>query len=165
VQFQRTVIREVFAMRSALALLCVLTFSSASSILDAQTSWENLHRLKVDQRIGIVETDGVKHSVFFLSVSESAIRFRESIGERSIEKSAIRSITLTDPRRGRNALIGTGIGAGAGAALGAATSSPGGGFTGRGFGAAAVGIVGALIGAGTGAILPTHKTIYRAESR
>jgi hypothetical protein len=151
-------------VRSALALLCVLSFSSASAILDAQTSWENLRRLKVDQKIQIVETNGAKHSVFFLSISESSIRFRESVGERSIEKSEIRAVTLTDPRRGRNALIGAGIGAGVGAAIGAATSSGDGGFTGKGFGAAAVGILGALIGAGTGAILPTHKTIYSAES-
>jgi hypothetical protein len=151
-------------VRSALALLCVLTFSCASAILEAQTSWENLHRLKVNQKIQIVETNGAKHSVFFLSVSESAIRFRENIGERSIERTAIHSIALTDPHRGRNALIGAGIGGGAGAAIGAAASEPGGGFTGRGFGAAAVGLMGALVGAGTGAILPSHKTIYTAES-
>jgi hypothetical protein len=151
-------------MRSALVLLCSLLFSCASATLGAQSPWENLRRLKVDQRIQIVETNGAKHSVVFLSVSDSAIRFRESIGEQSIEKSAIRSVRLTDPRRGRNALIGAGVGAAVGAALGAATSSPGGGFTGRGFGATAVGIFGALVGAGAGAILPTHKTIYNAES-
>jgi hypothetical protein len=151
-------------VRNVVALLCVVTFSFASAILDAQTSWDGLHRLKVDQKIQIVETNGAKHSVAFLSASESAIRFLDSTGERSIERSAIRKVILTEPHRGRNALIGAGIGAGVGAALGAATSPSDSGFDGKEFAAAAVGLVGALVGAGAGAILPTHKTIYRAES-
>ncbi len=150
-------------MRVFTSLFCAIALSCASVAQTGQSSWENLRHLKVDQRIQIIETSGAKHSVYFLSVSDSAIRFRENIGERSIERSAIRSVKLTDPRRGRNALIGMGLGAASGATLGAATASPGGGFSGRGFGAFAVGILGAALGAGAGAILPTHKTIYSTE--
>lgn len=150
-------------MRILAPLLCVLSLSCAAAAQTGHSTWENLSQLKVDQKIKIVETSGTKHSVYFLSVSDSAIRFRENIGERSIERSAIRSVKLTDPRRGRNALIGMGLGAAGGAALGAATTSSEGIIGGRGFGAFAVGILGAAIGAGTGAILPTHKTIYSTE--
>lgn len=150
-------------MRAFAPLLCVLALSCASVAQTGKSSWENLRQLKVDQKIQIAETSGAKHSVYFLSASDSAIRFRENIGERSIERSAIRSVKLTDPRRGRNALIGLGVGAAGGAALGAATAPSNGILGGKGFGAFAVGLLGAAIGAGAGAILPTHKTIYSIE--
>jgi hypothetical protein len=150
-------------MRVFTPLLCVFALSCVSVAQTSQSQWENLRRLKVDQKIQITETNGSKHTVYFLSASDSAIRFRESFGERSIEKSAIRSVKLTDPRRFRNALIGLGVGGAGGAILGAATASPTEIFGGKAFDATAVGILGAVIGAGAGALLPTHKTVYIAE--
>src|SRR6476660_7877044 len=117
------------SMRMILPVLVILAFSCASAALDAQSSWANLNGLKVGQKILVIEENSKKHSGTFLSVSDSAITFRESTGERSVQKADVRRVKLRNQRRLRNTLIGTGVGAGAGAVLGAATA-PSDGFFG-----------------------------------
>jgi hypothetical protein len=151
-------------MRIALALLCVLTFSCASATLGAQSSWKNLNGVKVGQKIQVIEMDSTKHSGTFLSFSDSAITFREGTGERSVQMRDVRTVKLQNQRRLRNTLIGTGVGAGSGAILGAATTPSEGFSIGKGYAAAFVGTAGAAVGAAIGVLLPTRKTVYKAES-
>jgi len=149
-------------MRMILPVLVILAFSCASAALDAQSSWANLNGLKVGQKILVIEENSKKHSGTFLSVSDSAITFRESTGERSVQKADVRRVKLRNQRRLRNTLIGTGVGAGAGAVLGAATA-PSDGFFGKGYAAAFVGTAGGAVGSAIGVLLATHNTVYSAN--
>jgi hypothetical protein len=109
-----------------------------------------------------------KPSGIFEAVSETAINYRDSAGEQTIQKQDVRSVRLMENKhRLRNALIGAAVGAGAGAGIGAAVTDRSGGFltdVSRAKGAG-VGAVLGLIGGGTlGALLPSHSTIYHVSS-
>jgi hypothetical protein len=107
-----------------------------------------------------------KHSGTFVNVSDTAISYRETAGEQTIQKQDIRSVKLMENRhRLRNTLIGAAVGAGVGAVIGAATdhtcSGPGClNVIGKGGAAGIVAAVGFVGGAVAGALLPTHNTIY-----
>jgi len=152
-------------MQSAFALLCVLAFSGITFAQTGQSAWTNLNGLKAGQKIQVIEKNSTKHSGVFLSVSETAIIFQEGAGERSVQKSEVRTVKLRNHRRLRNALTGTGLGAGAGAALGAATAPSDGFIGGKGFAAAFVGTAGAVVGTPIGLLIPTHNTVYSAKQR
>jgi hypothetical protein len=143
-------------MRIIHSVLCVLAFPCA---LAAQSSWANLTGLKVGQKIQVVEQNSTKHSGTFLSVSGSAIAFREAAGERSVQKPDVRSVKLQSKRRLRHTLIGTGVGAAAGATAGAASAPS----DSRGYSAAFVGAAGAFVGAAIGVLLPANDLIYSVE--
>lgn len=151
-------------MRTTLKVLCIVAFLCASAAVEGQTSWASLSSLKVGQKIQIIEMTSKKHTGSFVSASDSAIVFTEDSAEKSLQKTEVRSVKLQTNRRLRNTMIGLGAGAGAGAALGAATTSSDGIIGGRGFGAAMVGTAGAFVGAVTGALIPTHNTVYSVES-
>jgi hypothetical protein len=108
-----------------------------------------------------------KHSGTFVSVSDAAISYMESKVEQSSHKQDIRSVKLMENRRRlRNTLIGTAVGAGVGAGIGAATScSSDQCFFSRALGTAVGAVIISLPGAAVGALLPTHNTIYRVNSR
>ena len=148
-------------MRSVLIALYVFAFSTA---LVAQPTWTDLNKLKPGQKIQLVEKNAKKHSGAFLALSETAITFTEGTSERSIQKLDVRSVKVQNKRRLRNTLIGAGLGAGTGAALGAATTPSDAFLFGKGYAAAFVGTAGAAVGATVGVLLPTHNTVYKAES-
>jgi hypothetical protein len=152
-------------MRKMLLLLFILGISGASLAQNRQASWTNLRGLQVGDKIQVVEMNSKKHSGTFLAVSDSAVSFKESAGEMSVQRADVRSVKLRTRRRLRNTLIGAAAGGGSLAALCAATSGDGTGFLSRGFAAAAGAAVGIVIGAPIGFVLPTQNTIYRANSR
>jgi hypothetical protein len=146
-------------------LLFVLGLSCAAFAQTDQASWANLSGLRPGQKIQIVGMTSKKHSGNFVSVSDTAISYRETNGEQSIPKQGVLSVKLMENKhRFRNALIGAAVGAGAGAGIGAAsTDRPGDILTdvSRAKGAGVGAILG-LIGGGTlGALLPSHSTIYQ----
>ncbi len=70
-------------MRSMLSLSCVLGICCAAAAQSGQSSWTNLIGLKAGQMIQIVEMNGKQDSGSFLTVSDSAITFKDLAGEKS----------------------------------------------------------------------------------
>jgi hypothetical protein len=106
-----------------------------------------------------------EHSGTFLNISETAIAYRDTAGEHTIQKQDVRSVKLLkNGYRLRNSLIGAAAGAGTGAGIGAASWGKRGFLGGKGAGAAVGAAIGFAGGALVGALLPSHKTIYRASS-
>jgi hypothetical protein len=155
-------------MRKILFLVCLLGLSCASLAQTKQASWANLTALRSGQKIQIVDMTSKKHSGTFANVSDAAISYTETAGERTIQKQDVRSVKLMENKhRLRNTLIVAGVGAGVGAGIGAATHKScsaqqsfcldiGGRALPAGIGA----VVGGLGGAVVGALLPSHSTIY-----
>jgi hypothetical protein len=122
------------------------------------------------QKIQVVEITSKKHSGLFASVSDTAISYRETTGEQSIQKRDVLSVILMENKhRLRNSLIVAGASAGVGAAIGAAVYKPcstsfcldvGGRALPTGIGAVFGGVGGAVVGV----LLPSHSTIYSVSS-
>jgi hypothetical protein len=126
--------------------------------------------LHAGQRIEIIETNLKRHAGTFSTVTDESIQLREG-GDVGIKREDVMRVTLLDKsHRLRNALVfgavGAGIGAGIGAAATRCSNSSGGlNFCGIGRGAV-VGVatmIGLAGGAGIGAAIPSHPTIYRIE--
>jgi hypothetical protein len=159
-------------MREIVFLISVVGIACASWAQTSHASWADLSAVQPGQKIQIVDMNSKKRSGAFVNVSDNAISYRDTAGERTMQKPDVRSVKLmVNKHRLRNAVIGGAVGGGAGAGIGAATFHPcspseflciqpigRGGRAGIG---AAVGFVG---GAAVGALLPSHKMIYRADS-
>ena len=152
-------------MRKIFLVLLVHGLACTAFAQTGGASWANLRGLQPGQRIQVVGMTSKKHSGNFVSVSDTAISYRETNGEQSIPKQGVLSVKLMENKhRFRSALIGAAIGAGIGAA---STDRPGDILTdvSRAKGAGVGAILG-LIGGGTlGALLPSHSTIYQVTPR
>jgi hypothetical protein len=160
-----TLVRKIFLLLLLLGLPCA-AFAQAD-----RASWANLSGLQPGQRIQVVGMTSKKHSGNFMSVSDTAISYRETKGEQSISKQDVLSVKLLDHKhRLRNTLIVAGVGAGVGAGIGAALHKPcssqsfcldfGGAALPAGIGAVLGGVGGAVVGI----LLPSHSTIYQVSS-
>jgi hypothetical protein len=158
-------------MRTVLFLICILGIPSISLAQINQASWANLRGLRAGQKIQVVERDSKKHSGTFMNVSDAAISYEGIAGEQTIQNQEVQSVKLMENRhRLRNTLLWGGVSAGVGAGIGAATFRPcstpsfclqvGGRALPAGIGA----VIGLVGGAATGALLPSHSTIYRVTS-
>jgi hypothetical protein len=153
-----------------LLLICIVGISCASLAQTNQTSWSNLGTLRPGQKIQVVETTSKKHSGLFASVSDTAISYRETTGEQSIQKQDVLSVKLMENKhRLRNTLIVAGAGAGVGAAIGAAVYKPCStsfclDVGGRALPTGIFAVVGGVGGAIVGVLLPSHSTIYSVSS-
>jgi hypothetical protein len=158
-------------MRRILFLICVVGISCASWAQGDQ-SWTNLSTLYPGQKIQVVEMNSKKHSGAFVSFTETAITFQETAGGQTIQRPDVRKVKLIgNKHRLRNAIIGGAVGAGVGAAIGAATYQPCSAPSlclpsiGRA-GKAGIGLsIGLPVGVLVGALLPSHHTVYSANSR
>ena len=151
-----------------LALIAIsLGMPGLSRAQTSRSSWAELSTLHAGQRVEIVETNLKKHKGTFSTVTDEAIQLREGGSDVGINKENVMRVTLLDKsQRLRNAFLLGALGAGAGAGIGAAASRcTRNSFTGCyrdiaiGFGAVA-GLAG---GAGIGAAIPSHPTVYRIE--
>ena len=158
-------------MRKIFLLLFVLGPSCAGFAQTDLASWANLSGLQPGQRIQVVGMTSKKHSGNFVSISDTAISYRETNGQQSIPKQEVLSVKLTEHKhRLRNTLIVAGggavVGAGIGAALHKPCSSPsfcfdiGGAALPAGIGAVLGGVGGAVVGI----LLPSHSIIYQVSS-
>jgi hypothetical protein len=155
-------------MRKILFLTCVLAISCASWAQADRASWANLNALQAGQKIQIVEMNSKKDSGIFLNVSDTEITYRDGVGERTVPQQDVRSVKLADRRR-RPTLIGAAVGFGAGAGVGAGvpalwTWSNHPTVGNRVESAVGVGVIGLVLGASVGALLPPHGTICRANT-
>ena len=158
-------------MRKIFFSIWILGMACASWGQTSQGSWTNLNTLHAGQKVQVVETNSKKHLGIFVNVSDTAISYKDTAGEQTIQKENVRSVKLmATQHRMRNALIGAAAGAGVGAGIGAATfhSCSSQSFCiqpiGRGGMAAIIGVVGLLCGAGVGGLVTSHKAIYRVSS-
>ena len=154
-------------MRKA-ALACFLILIPYSLCAQERTAdWRALYGLRAGEKIELIETGMKKHVGTFSTVTEEMIQLREGSNDIGIRKESVVRVTALDKsHRLRNSLLLGGVGAGAGAGIGAAaTTCSTNSFTGcwRGVAAGIGAVVGLLGGAGVGAAIPSHPTIYRAE--
>jgi hypothetical protein len=158
-------------MRKIFLLLFVLGLPCAAFAQADRAPWANLSALQPGQRIQIVGMTSKKHSGNFVSISDTAISYRETNGEQSIPKPDVLTVKVMDHKhRLRNTLIVAGVGAAVGAGIGAALNKP---CSSQSFcldvgGAALLAGVGAVLGGVGGAVvgilLPSHSTIYQVSS-
>ena len=158
-------------MRKA-ALVCALILIPCSlRAQDRKSDWKALYGLHSGEKIELMETGMKKHVGTFSTVTEEAIQMREGSNDIGIPRGSVARVTVLDKsHRLRNSLIFGAVGAGAGAGIGAAASrcsSSNNTFNfcglGRGVEVALGAVVGLVGGAGVGAAIPSHPTIYRAE--
>jgi hypothetical protein len=153
------------------ALMAILLGMPVLSVAQApRSSWTELNTLHAGQKIEVVETSLKKHKGAFSTVTDEVLQLREGGDDVGIKREDVMRVTLLDQsHRLRNALLlgvgGAGGGAGIAAAASRCSTSSGFNLCGIGRGAevavgAAVGLVG---GAGVGAAIPSHPTIYRIE--
>jgi hypothetical protein len=162
-------------MRKTLFLLCIFCLSCTALAQINEASWAKLRGLTPGQNIQIVDANAKRHSGTFLSVSDTSIVFTETTSQRSIDKQDVRSVKLMETHHGHNTLVGFAVGGGAGAAVGAgigAATYKGCppqqsfclDFVSRGEQTGILAVAGfaggAIIGAVTGALVPSHTTIY-----
>ena len=158
-------------MRNAALVCCLVLIPCSLRAQNKRDDWKTLYDLRSGEKIELIETGMKKHVGNFSTVTEEAIQLREGSNDIGIRKESVARVTrLEKGHRLRNALILGAVGAGAGAGIGAAASrcsSSTGSFNFCGLGRdVAVGlgaVVGLAGGAGIGAAIPSHPTIYRAE--
>jgi hypothetical protein len=140
----------------------------AADAAAANPTWDNLKTLSTGQEIRVVLNGAQSYQGVFQSLSDSGITLRQSGGDQTVARQdVLRVSTKGQKHRGRNALIGAAVGAGVGLGLGAAAdrSSQNGIIQLHHWGLAVGAPLGALLGAGGGALLPTGgwHDVYRAR--
>ncbi len=142
--------------------LFVILFSF-SVVSVAQTSdWAILRQLLPGQKVKVQSSDGKSHVGVVRSVTDDSI----SIGKTDIiQRPDVQQVDLWSPgHHGRNALIGLAVGAGVGVGLGASCGHDSIVSTGQCMAVGAPLFGG--IGAGVGALLPSHgkwREVYRTR--
>ena len=157
-------------MRSTVLACFLILIPCSLCAQDKKADWKALYGLRSGEKIELIETGMKKHVGTFSTVTDEAIQMREGSNDIGIRKENVARVTVLDKsHRGRNALILGAVGAGAGAGIGAVSTrcSSANSFDFCGLGRSiAVGlgaVVGLAGGAGIGAAIPSHPTIYRAE--
>jgi hypothetical protein len=161
----RTTFGGIALMRRTLSLICILALSRASWGQSNQASWANLNALRTGQKIQIVDMKSKKHSGTFVSVSDTAISYRDVAGEESIQKPDVRSVKASKHHRVLNAVVGGVIGGGVGAGIFYGAWEDRGYLGGKGTGAEIGALIGGVLGVTVGVLMPTNTTIYRVNSR
>ncbi len=127
-----------------------------------RSNWDNVKQLLPGEEIRVVLKDLKSHRGLVLTVSEDALVVRTAPGEQTFKREILLRVSSKgQSHRGRNATLGALIGGGAGAAI--AASAP---KYDRRFWVLIVGLpLGSMVGAATGAVMPTggwHE-VYRAR--
>lgn len=155
--------------KAALAYFLILIPCSLRA-QDKKGDWQALYSLHSGEKTEVVETGMKKHIGTFSTVTEEAIQLREGSNDIGIPKENVVRVTVLDKsHRLRNSLVLGVVGAGTGAGIGAAASRCSNSNTsynfcglGRGVAVGIGAVAGLLGGAGLGAAIPNHPTIYRA---
>ena len=158
-------------MRKAVLACLLILIPCSVRAQDKKRDWNALYGLRAGEKIELVETSMKKHVGTFSTVTEEAIQLREGSDDIGIRRENVARVTVLDKsHRLRNSLIFGAVGAGAGSGIGAAASrcsSSNNSFNfcglGRGVAVGIGAVAGLLGGAGIGAAIPSHPTIYRAK--
>lgn len=129
-----------------------------AGVLAAQTNWDTVRALKPGTKVRIVlKSGGPKIDGRIDSVSETGV----SVNARQLDRTNIRKV-LKRVGRGRNIGVGAAIGAAGGAGTAGimiAAEDPDFSYS---IIVGAFAALSALIGAGIGAVIPQHQTVYQA---
>ncbi len=156
-------------MRSAVLVCFLILVPCSLRAQDKKSDWKALYGLRSGEKVELVETNMKKHVGVFSTVTDETIQMREGLNDIGIPKENVARVTVLDKsHRLRNAFLFGAAGAGAGAGIGAATSRCSNSTDtfcgiGRSIAVGVGGLVGLAGGAGIGAAIPSHPTIYRAE--
>lgn len=161
-------------VRVLLLALAMPTLAASPSLMQAagpaagSSGWDQLKTLSPGQPIRVVLNDAKSYQGVFQSLSDDGITLRQPGGNQTLaRRDVLRVSSKGRKHRARNVLIGAAIGAGAGLAIGAALDRQSQGtFIQLHHWGIAVGTpLGALLGAGGGALLPTGgwHDLYRAH--
>lgn len=151
------IIRRLLLPTTLLAVAAVAGYAQTP-----KDRWDNVKQLQAGHKVKIVDTKLKSWSGNLVNVSDEAITIREKWKQQEISVERAKILRVTDlqrSRRGRNSLIGLLVGGAIGVPIGVAKSSD------------LPPSLGALImfgwlggaGAGVGALVPSHPTIYRLE--
>jgi len=158
-------------MRKSLFVICLCGVSCAVHAQRNLLNWENLAALHAGDKIQVRETGSKKVTGTFAGFSDGAITLQSERTSQSIQKQDVVSIRLMKNRhRLLNSMVLGGVGAGAGAGIGAAQHQGCSAqsfcldFGGRTWPALIGGAIGLLGGGITGALLPSHETIYTLKA-
>ena len=173
VSANKTLRRTSWSLKWVVAVLLLLMVQGSGLAQSSQNNWDNLKQLAPGEQIRIVLNDAKSYSGQFQSVSDDGIVLRVGKDSQTFErKNVLRVSTRGNTHRGRNALIGLAVGAGAGVVVGVASPELGQGKCAQGScinatSAALAGFVGAAVGTGLGAVLPTGgwHDVYRAVTK
>ena len=146
---------------------------SAAGPIPTQANWDSLKQLAPGQQVQVVLNDAKSYGGQFQSVSDDGFVVRLGKDNQTFERqNVLRVSTRGNSHRGRNALIGLAVGASAGVIVGVASPELGQGKCAQGScinaaSAALAGFVGAAVGTGLGAVLPTGgwHDVYRAATK
>lgn len=123
--------------------------------------WQNLSQNQAWKVVDVIDRHLKRYTGKFVGFSDTNLTLLVNNQEINIAKDEVYRVTAAGKDRKRNVLVGLAIGAGAGLGLGAALMEREEGYGGA---VAGTGLGFAGIGAGVGAIVPSHKTVYRAET-
>ena len=134
----------------------------------ANPTWDNLKTLSPGQEIRVVLNGAKSYEGEFQSLNDSGITLRQPGGDQTLARQDVLRVSSKGKKhRGRNVLICAAVGAGVGLGLGAAAdhSSQNTIIPLHRWGLAVGAPLGALLGAGAGALLPTGgwHDLYRAR--
>jgi len=158
-------------MRKLTLIAMLLGMPVLSHAETNRNSWDALNTLHAAQRIEVVEKNLKEHKGTFSTVSDEAIQLREGDNHVGIKRKDVMRVTLLDEsHRLRNAfIVGVAV-AGTGAGIGVVAtrcSSTSGSLNfcglGRGIAIGVGALTGLAGGAGIGAAIPSHPTVYRTK--
>jgi hypothetical protein len=124
-----------------------------------ESNWDNLKRLSPGDKVQVVLKGVKSYRGLLESVSDEGIVVRLATGDQTFARlDILRVSTKGESHRARNAMIGFGAGAALGLLIGGSKNCGDAGCGAEGF------LIGAAIGPGVGASLPTGRwhTVYRA---
>jgi hypothetical protein len=155
----------------ALVLLTAAVPVGAAETRNPTANWDNLNQLAPGDDIRIVLDNAKAYTAKLESVNDSGIVVRLASGEQTFPRGTVlRVSTKGRSHRLRNAFIGLAAGAGTGVTVGFASPELGQGKCSRGScvdagTVSALGVWGAALGAGMGALIPTGRwhDVYRAR--
>jgi hypothetical protein len=153
-----------------LQLLLALTLTFQSAVLNKAplASWDDLKQIAPGTEIRATTADGKTLQGEFQSAGQDSLALATAKSQESLDRAQVARVQLKrQGHRMRNSLIGLGVGAGAGLGIGAALDRPTSctvfciGFS--NLGKVIVTPLGAIVGVGTGALIPTGgwKDVYR----
>lgn len=129
-----------------------------TGILAAQSNWDAVQTLKAGTKVRIeLKSGGPKVDGRVDSVSETGL----SVNARQIERTNVRKVSKR-VARGRNIGVGAAIGAAGGAGTAGVLIAGQDPDVSYAIIVGAFVALGAIIGAGVGALVPQHKTVYQA---
>jgi len=156
----------------AVILIPILFLAAAAQAPASKGDWGNLRALMGGTEIRVLKTNYKAIDGTFRSVNDEGLTVAGRSGEEMIGRGSITAVSIREPsRRRRHELIGAAVGAALGLAIGVTTDSlcPTTGYgaircPGGGAGKLLFTPLGAFVGLGIGAAVPTgRREIYRMQ--